>query len=92
MAITPDGLEAVASDYGAAAPLESCGRQRLIRPLVKLPQDVHLALATGAWTRPAQSFQGNEALAAIVPFDGQFISDRLQIHGSHGYRIDERPA
>jgi hypothetical protein len=45
--------------------------------------NIRFALANRAGTTPPRFFQRNKTLAAIVPFDGQFIPDGLEVERAH---------
>ena len=83
MAIAPRRLQAVAAYQRETPPLKSRRGQRFVGPFVKLPQDIHLALAARARTSAAQGFQNQITLTAIVPLDGQFTADGLYVCRSH---------
>src|SRR5882672_10174882 len=69
VAITPQRLHGIAADHRQPLELKRGGRERLVRVLVEVAHDIHLALAAGAGTMAAQFFELHKALAAIVPFD-----------------------
>src|ERR1051325_4715852 len=72
MSVAPHRLDRVAADRLDAPQLKRRRRQPLVRSLVKLAEDVHLALAAGARAGAAQFFQRHETLAAVVPPNCQF--------------------
>jgi hypothetical protein len=59
---------------------------------VQLAHDVTLSLAAGARAGAAQFLQGDEILRTIVPLDGQFLADLLQVHGPHDPILDRAAA
>src|SRR6266516_4836987 len=87
MAVAPNRLNGVAADVGDAPELKRLRRQRFVRILIDIPHDVALAFASGARTTTSQHFQPHETFAAILPSDGQFIADLLNIRRSHYHRV-----
>src|SRR5438094_3401977 len=83
MPVSPVGLDGISADAREAAELKCLGRQRAVRVLVQLSQDVNFALAAGAGTMPPQLFQRHETLATIFPLDRQFLADRLNVQRGH---------
>jgi len=83
MSIAPDRLDGVSADVRDAGKLEGLRRQRTGGIFINVPHDVLFPLASGARTMTAQEFERDETLAAIVPFDGQFGADALQIDWMH---------
>ena len=65
--VAPGWLKAVTAHQHEAFQLKTWRRKRLIGPLVKLPENVHLALTTGTGTSPAQFLKRDKALGAVVP-------------------------
>lgn len=59
---------------------------------VQLAQDIHFTLAARAWAGAAQFLQRNEALFAVIPPDGQFIADVLNVRRTHVQRLPDRAA
>src|SRR5882762_8140032 len=87
MAVAPDRLNCVATDIGDAPELKRFWRQRFVRILIDIPHDVALALASGARTTASQRLQPHKTFAAILPSDGQFVTDLLNIRRSHEHRV-----
>jgi len=83
MTITPDWLNCVAPDISDAQQASALLGHWLIRVLVNVAQDISLALAPGARTTTTQRLQRHKALRAIIPFDGQFLANLLNIDRSH---------
>ena len=46
-----------------------------------------LAFATGAGTTTSQCFQPHKTFPAVLPFDGQFVADLLNIRRSHDHSV-----
>jgi len=92
MAIRPNRLDGIPAYIDQPHELKRPRRQRLLRAFVKIPHDVALALASGAGTLAAQFFQGNEALAAIVPLDGHLDADLLDVHRFHKRQLGNSAA
>src|SRR6185503_14765273 len=92
MAVAPNRLNRVTTDIGDAPELKRLRRQRFVRILVNIPHDVALAFASGARTSASQHFQPHKTFAAILPSNGQFVTDLLNIHRSHEHSvIDTQP-
>ena len=87
MAVAPNRLDGVAAHVGDAPELKRLGRQRFVRILINVPHDVGLAFAPGAGTTTSQRLQPHKTLAAILPSDGQFIANLLNIHRSHRHSV-----
>src|SRR5208282_6344413 len=83
MSVGPHRLDRVTAHAHDADQFKGLRTQRFFRVLVNIAQDVHLALASRARTTPPQFLERNEILAAIIPFDGQFGADGLNVHRSH---------
>src|SRR6186997_1020837 len=83
MTIAPRRLNRITPDIRDAQQSGALGRQRLIRVLVNVAQDIGLALAPGARATTTQRLQRHEALRPIVPFDGQLLANLLNIDRSH---------
>ena len=83
MAVAPDRLKSVAANEVQFFQFERFGGQRLVRAFVEIAHDIAFAHAAGTRTLPAQFFNGNVAFPAIVPFDGQFGANLLEIDRSH---------
>jgi hypothetical protein len=58
-------------------------RQSNLRTFVQFAHHVHFALAGGTWTSAAEGLKRYELFLAIIPLDGQLLTDLLQIHRSH---------
>src|SRR5436190_1987563 len=92
MAVAPNRLDGVAADVGDARELKRLWRQRPVRILIDIPQDVAFAFAACARASTPQRFQPHKAFAPIIPLDGQFIADLLNIRRSHEHSvIDSQP-
>lgn len=83
VAVGPNGLDGVAADIDHAHESKGARGERLIGPLVEVPHDVPLSLAARARAMSAHGFQRDKTLAAIVPFDGQFAADLLDVRWLH---------
>jgi len=83
MTIAPGRLNRIAPHIRDAQQSGALGRQRLIRVFVNVAQDIGFALAPGARATTTQRLQWHKALRAIVPFDGQFLANLLNIDRSH---------
>src|SRR5881296_1971324 len=83
--VSPHRLDRVAACDGAAHELKRRRRERLVGRLVHVTQNVHLTLASRAWTMAPESFQRDETLASVVPLDGEFISDWLNVSRTHDW-------
>src|SRR6266516_3335447 len=87
MAVAPNRLNGVTTDIGDAAELRRLRRQRLVRLLIDIPHDVTLAFASGARTSASQRFQPHKTFAAVMPSDGQFVANLLNIRRTHDRRV-----
>jgi hypothetical protein len=85
--ISPCRLEPVTADLGQPNQLKRTRIQWLLWPAMQPSHDVHLAFTARAGTPPPQLFQGDETFAAIVPPDGQFTSDLLNLLRSHAVAL-----
>src|SRR5688572_3819707 len=83
MSVRPLRLNRVAADVGDAFEDERIRAQGFLRADVEVAHDVLLAFAPGAGAGAAQFLQRDETLRAVLPFQGQFISDLLDICQSH---------
>ena len=90
MSIAPDRLHSISADERNAHELKRRRRERLVRRLVEVAQDVHLAFAARARAMPAQVLQRDETLAPVVPSDSEFGADDLNVVWVHGER-DPQP-
>ena len=91
MSVAPYQLYRVAPHPGDAHEPKRFRCQHHIRISVKIPQDIHLALAAGTRALAPQLLQSDEILSSIVPFDRQFFADCLYIHRLHcaSIRVDD---
>src|ERR1700722_8482697 len=83
MAVAPDRLNGIAAHFNNAFELEGRWPERLLRPFVECSHDVALAFAASAGAGSPQLLQWNKAFPGILPFDGQFRTDLLQIRRLH---------
>jgi len=83
VAVGPDGLEGVGTDRFQAEQLRRAGGQRTVRSFVQVSHDIGLAGATGTGAMTAQGDQGDETLGAIIPAEGEFGADDLDVDGAH---------
>ena len=84
MSICPDWLQGITAHAAQADQLKSIGGERTLGMLVNIAQDVRLTLAAGAGAAPPQHWQWNVTLPAIIPLDGEFVPDALNVGGLHG--------
>lgn len=83
MAVSPKWLHRVATYIAKPHQLKRARTQLLFRSLIDIAHDVRFSLARGAGTMPPKLFQRHKTFAAIVPLDGQFIADRLNVQRFH---------
>ena len=83
MAILPDGLNGVPADSFDPDKLKSLRRKRTVGVFVEIAHDVDLAFASGARTTATKFLQADEIFMAIVPFDGDFLADLLEVYRAH---------
>jgi hypothetical protein len=88
MAIAPDGPDRVATHVVHARQLKRRRGQRTVGCLVEVAHDVRLPVAPGAGAITAELFELHEGFAAVVPLDGQFVADDLDVGWAHGLRAD----
>lgn len=87
VAVGPDGLDGVAPDGSELTQLKRSGRERADWPPVELAEHVPFPLAFRAGAGSPQGIEAEIALAAILPPDGQFLADGLEVFRAHGGRI-----
>src|SRR5208282_2345201 len=90
MPVGPNRLNRITAHANDADQFKSFRGQGLFRISVNVPHDVHLALATRARTTSPQFLQRNETFAAVIPLDGQFVADLLNVHRSHQFFFNQR--
>lgn len=83
MSVSPYRLQGVPPYPGEAHQSKSFHRERPIRAFVQIAHDVHLPLAAGTGTMPAQLLQGNKGLRSIIPLERQFVANLLNIRRLH---------
>lgn len=83
MSVCPLWLNGVPSYIIEANQLKSLWRKRLRRSFVDIAHNVRFAFTPGAWAIPPQLLQRNITFAAILPFDGQFSPNLLNVRGLH---------
>jgi hypothetical protein len=81
--VRPDGLDSITTDVRDASKLKRLRWQWLVRPFVEIPHYVHFTFAASTGTMPPQAFQSQITLGAVVPFNGKFLTDLLNVLGSH---------
>ena len=92
MPIRPDGLDGITAHHDQSDQLKSRWFQRPLRTSIDVPQNVCFTLAIGAWATAPQLLKLDETLAAVVPFDGQFIADSLNVQWTHLENLSPGPA
>ena len=80
VAVTPNRLNCVTADLRDPPQLKRLRRQRLVRTFVKNAHDIPLSFAPRTWAVAPHRLQSQKALAAVVPFDGQFLANLLNVH------------
>ena len=85
-------LKRVAADLRQSAQSKGIRAQLLFRSFVEIAHDVHFAFAAGARTFATQFFQRDESLGSILPLQGEFIANLLNIGRSHESRLPEERA
>ena len=91
MAVRPHRLHRVTADEWRADEPEGIRSQRTVGAFVEIAHDVPLALTSGAGAMASQFLQLDEAFAAVVPLDGKFIANGLEIGWSHGLTLRTGP-
>ena len=83
MSVSPYRLNRVTANALESNQFKCLGGEGPFWVFVKIAHNVLLPFAAGARTALSQFFERNEALAAILPLDGQFLADLLYIQGTH---------
>lgn len=83
MAVAPHRGQPIAPHAGDLPQCESVWSQSRPGSAMHLPHDIRLPFATRARAGPPQLLQRDICLGAIIPFDGQFLSNRLDPEGLH---------
>lgn len=84
MAVAEIETDRVISDPFPSSHLDADEILRYFTAIV-MPENIALALDLGARRRGAQRGEGKKAFLAIVPADGDFGADDLDVHGGmHG--------
>jgi hypothetical protein len=85
MAIGPDGLDGVIADRLDPEELEGRGGEGAVGSFVQLAEGVDLAFAPGAWAGTAEVIEADEGLGSVVPADGEFVADDLEVDRAHAW-------
>ena len=85
MTIRPNGLDGIAADIDDAHDLKCPLGKRLRRILVNISHDVHFPVAPRAGAPAAHGFHRDKAFCPIIPFDGQFPANLLNICWLHTF-------
>src|SRR2546425_655706 len=83
MSVSPLRLNRITADGRDTNKLKGRGWKRFRRSLVDLAHNIGLAFASGAGTISAEVFQRDIGFGAIIPLDGQFVADVLNINRFH---------
>lgn len=83
MTIAPKRLKRVGPDAHDSTQLKRGGLERGSRSLVKVAHDIPFTLAPGTRTAATQLLEWDEGLLSIVPFDGEFLADVLDVDWLH---------
>ena len=83
MSICPNRLNGIATHMGKPDQLECRRRQLSFGIFMNIPQDIRFTLAAGAGTPSPQRFQRNETFIPVIPFDGQFLANQLNVQWSY---------
>src|SRR5690349_14419764 len=83
MAITPDWLDGVATNQLELQQPKCLRSEGTLGGSVNIAHHVRFPLATCTRAGTAELLERNERLTAIVPADGEFVADRLQVQGPH---------
>jgi len=81
--IGPHRLDRIVADIDDAQQLEGFRPKGLLRVLIKVAHDIDLALATGARAGATELLKRHKALRAVVPLDGEFGPDDLDVCRLH---------
>jgi hypothetical protein len=57
------------------------------RGTINMTQHIRFAAAGGAWTSAPQQFEFQKRFCAIVPGNGQFVSDLLNVAGLKAHQL-----
>jgi len=83
MSVSPRGLKGVTADRGEPRQLKCLRVECFFRVPVNIPHNVGLAFAAGARAMPAEFFEGNKRFLAVIPFNGQFAANVLNVQWVH---------
>lgn len=59
------------------------GAEFLVGGFVEIAHDIHFAFTAGAGAGAAEFFERDETFLAVLPFDGEFLADGLEVGGAH---------
>ena len=91
MAITPNGLDAIAAHAPHLADFEGTWRELRLRAAMDVPHDVRFAFAAGAGASAPKRFQRNVTFGPVLPTDGKLVSDHLNVSRLHLFQHTVNP-
>ena len=91
MAVAPNGLDAIAAHALDLAHFEGTGRELRLGTAMDVPHDVRLAFAAGTGASAPKRFQRNVTFGSVLPTDGKFVSDRLNVGRLHLFQRTVNP-
>ena len=91
MAVAPNGLDAIPAHAPELAHFEGAWRKLRLGPAMDVPHDVRFAFAAGAWASAPERFQRNVTFGPVLPTDGKFISNHLNVSRLHLFQRTVNP-
>jgi hypothetical protein len=89
MAVSPLRLDCVAADVVKTHDLKREWAKRFRRRFIDVAHDVAFAVAARAWALAAHLFEADESFGAVIPFDGEFGADDVDVSWSHARKPPE---
>src|SRR6266404_4871359 len=87
VSIGPTGLQCITADEIESGKLEALVRVAHMRTH-NLTEHIRLAAASRARTRAPQQFNFQKRFGAVIPGNGQFVSDLLEVAGFKSHFAD----
>ena len=91
MAVAPNGLDAIPAHAPHLADFEGTWRKLRLGPAMDVPHDVRFALAAGAGASATERFQRNVTFGPVLPPDGKFVSNHLNVSRLHLFQRTVNP-
>jgi hypothetical protein len=91
MAVAPNRLDAIPPHALDFAHFERPWRELPLGTAMDVPHDIRLPFAAGAGASAPKRFQRDVTFRPILPSDGEFVSDRLNVSRLHLFRHNVNP-